>query len=87
MKKSIEVWPSNDAQGNWMLCIKKARGKLTLEEIIQAAKEYEEDYYMMPLKCIDGDMLQYFDDDLASDYVELYSAQAVLEMMGRLKIK
>lgn len=35
MKKNIEVWPSNDAQGNWMLCIKKARGKLTLEEIIQ----------------------------------------------------
>jgi hypothetical protein len=73
-------------------CASRKRGASSLlrrsyREIIQAAKEWEEDCYMMPLKCIDGDMLQYFDDDLAGDYVELYSAQAVLEMMGRLKIK
>ena len=41
MKKGINAWADYDRQGNWMLCIGKKRGKLSLDEIKQAAQEYE----------------------------------------------
>ena len=47
--------------------------------------EYEQNYYGLVMKCMDGDMLQYFDDDLKGDAVELYEMDDVLEMLGRLK--
>lgn len=50
-----------------MLKIKKAKGKLTLEDIRKTAQEYEEDYYGLVLKCIGDDGLQYYDDDIDGD--------------------
>lgn len=43
-KKGIEVWSDYDRQGVWTLHIKKARGKLTLEEIQDVCMEYEQDF-------------------------------------------
>lgn len=87
MKRGIEVEMRVDQQGQCVLVIRKARGKLTLEEIREAAMEYEQDYYGLVLKCIDEDMDQYYDDDLLGDAAELYSIADILELKGRMKIK
>lgn len=87
MKRGIEVEMRVDQQGQCVLVIRKARGKLTLEEIREAAMEYEQDYYGLVLKCIDEDMDQYYDDDLLGDAAELYSISDILELKGRMKIK
>lgn len=52
MKKGLRCEVTYDAAGNWMLVVEKDRGKLTLEDIREAATEYEEDYYALVLKCI-----------------------------------
>ena len=67
MKRGIETHTDYDPQGRWMLCIEKARGKFTLDEIIEAAKEWEEDIYALVLKCLDGEW-----EETQGDYVELY---------------
>lgn len=87
MKKGIEVERKWDADGNLVTIIRKARGKLTLEEIRDAAMEYEQDYYGLVIKAIDEDMDQYYDDDLLGDAAELYTMSDILEMKGRMKIK
>lgn len=72
MKRGIEVWTGHDPAGNWVLHIKKARGTLSVEEIRQAAMEYEQDFYMLVIKALDMDMDQYYmTDDL--DGVMLYN--------------
>lgn len=87
MKRGIEAEMRVDQQGQCVLVIRKARGKLTLEEIREAAMEYEQDYYGLVLKCIDEDMDQYYDDDLLGDAAELYSISDILELKRRMKIK
>lgn len=74
MKKGIEVWPDWDASGRWCLHIKKKIGTLSLDDITQAAMEYEQDFYALIIKAIDGDMMQYYDDIDIGDEVTLYSA-------------
>ena len=75
MKKGIEVWPDHDAAGVWCLRIRKKKGKFTLDEIIEACKEYESDFYMISIKAMDAEMDQYYDmDGFEGDYVTVYSA-------------
>lgn len=75
MSKNIEVWTEYDRAGIWTLCIRKKRGKLTLEEITWACMEYEEDFYMLVICAMDQEIGQYYDtDDLEGDYVTLYRA-------------
>lgn len=64
MKKGLSTEVTYDAAGNWMLIVRKERGKLTLEDIREAAMECEQEYYALILKCIDEDMSQYWEDDL-----------------------
>lgn len=85
MKKGIEVSSEWDPQGYCVTVVRKARGKLTLDEIREAVTESDQDYYGLVLKYMDGDMLQYFEDDLQGDAVELYRMSDVLELLGRLK--
>ena len=86
MKKGIEVSCEWDASGHEVTVVRKERGKLTLDDIREALIEWgDQDYYGLVLKCIDGDMLQYFEDDLKGDCVELYRMSDVLEVMGRVK--
>ena len=73
--KKIETWTDYDRAGHWQLHIKKTRGKLTLDEITEAAMTYDEDFYMLVIKAMSGCMDQYYEtDDLDGDYVTLYRA-------------
>lgn len=75
MKKGIEVWTDYDSQSIWTLHIKKARRRLTLEEIHDACMEHEQDFYMLVICAMDKEIGQYYDiDDLEGDYVTLYRA-------------
>lgn len=67
-----------------MLVIRKKKGKLTIDDIKEAATEYEEDYYGLVLKCVGTDGVQWFEDDLG-DVAELYRITDVLEAFGRVK--
>lgn len=84
MKKGISCEAAYDAQGNWMLIIRKKKGKLTIDDIREAATEYEEDYYGLVLKCVGTDGVQWFEDDLG-DVAELYRITDILEAFGRVK--
>lgn len=85
MKKGVSCETTYDAAGNWMLIVRKERGKLTLEDIREAAREYEEDYYALILKCMSDDTSQYWEDDLRGDVAELYRATEILKVFGRAK--
>ena len=87
MKKGISCKPTYDCNGNWELIIRKDKGKLTLEDIQQAAMEWEQDYYFLTLKCLDTETSQYYDDNLAGDSVELYRATDVLKAWERVREK
>ena len=80
MKKGTEVWPDYDVNGIWCLRIKKVRWKLTLEEIIEIATEWEQDFYAVIIKAVDDDMIQYFDDIEQGDYITLYRATDFLRV-------
>lgn len=74
MKKRITTESEYDVEGRWCLKLKKAKDKFTLDEIIEAAKEWEEDYYAVIIKAMSDETAQYYDDDLDGDYVTLYRA-------------
>ena len=56
------------------LRLKKAKGKFSLDEIIEAAMEWEQDFYAVIIKAVDDDQIQYFDDVEQGDYITLYRA-------------
>ena len=85
MKKGVSCEITYDAAGNWMLIVRKERGKLTLEDIGEAAREYEEDYYALILKCMSDDTSKYWEDDLRGDVAELYRATEMMKAFGRAK--
>ena len=74
MKKGTTIESGSDASGRWGLKIRKAKGKFSLDEIIEAAKEWEEDYYAVIVKAMSDETAQYYDDDLDGDCVTLYRA-------------
>lgn len=75
MSKNIEVWQTYNYAGQWTLNIRKKRGTLTLDEIRQAATDYEQDFYLLVIKAMDEDTSQYYvTDDLDGDYVQLLRA-------------
>lgn len=74
-KPNLEIWADWDKAGAWRLNIRKKRGKLTLEEIMEACRDYEQDFYLLVLCAMDRDTEQYYEvDDLTGDYVQLYRA-------------
>lgn len=78
MKKGIEVWPDWDITGRWILNIRKKRGKLTLDEIREAAMEYEQDLYLLPLNCMPDTWFDGWDGgDDEGDAVQLYRSDAL----------
>lgn len=74
MKKGTTIESGYDASGRWCLKLRKAKGKFTFDEIIEAAKECEEDYYAVIIKAMSDEIAQYYDDDLDGDCVTLYRA-------------
>ncbi len=80
MKKGIEVSADYDRDGRWCLNITKARGKLTLDEIKEAARSWEWDFYIMILDCFhdqEGEMQ--FTEAPVGDCVTLYRTDLFYE--------
>ena len=78
MKKGITCWSDHDRTGRWILVIEKKRGKLTLEDIREAATEWELDIYLLPLDCRE-DEGQCFGDEAEGDRVVLYRTDLLNE--------
>lgn len=73
MKRGIEVRTNYDANGRWCLKIKKSKGKFTLDEIIQAAKEWGVDFYLLLLDAFhDESDNEQFGEVQTGDFVTLY---------------
>lgn len=73
MKRGINVRADYDKSGRWQLIIEKQRGKLTLEEIWETAREWEWDYYLLVLDCYhDPFEMQDFADEGQGDRAVLY---------------
>lgn len=71
MKKGIEVWPSYDKQGRWCIHIQKAKGRFTLDEIIETAREYEQDFYLLLIDAY-HDTEGQLPEEATGDFVTLY---------------
>lgn len=78
MKKGITVSTDYDVNGRWCLIIEKSKGKLTLDEIKEAAREHERDFYLLVLDCYHDEDIQYFEAS-AGDKVTLYRTDALNE--------
>ena len=61
-KKGIETEPGYDKAGRWCITIRKKRGRLTLDEIRQAARECEWDYYLLVIDAFHDDFDEQFGD-------------------------
>ena len=75
MKKGITVYTEYDRLGRWTLIIEKEKGKLTLPEIMAAAREHELDYYLLLLDCYSDGEDQLADEEPIGDKVVLYRAE------------
>lgn len=75
MKKGITAYTEYDKLGRWTLIIEKEKGKLTLPEIMAAAREHEWDYYLLLLDCYSDGEDQFADEGPVGDKVVLYRAE------------
>lgn len=82
MKRGIEVWTEYDREGRWCLKIKKSKGKFSLDEITDIAREYEEDFYAVIINAMSEETAEYYDVDYCGDFVTLYRATDFLESKG-----
>ncbi|MCM1059442.1 MAG: hypothetical protein NC452_04035 [Eubacterium sp.] len=73
MKKGIEAYADFDINGRWVLKITKKKGKLTLDEIKDVCREWEQDFYLLFMDCYNDDEVQ-FNEDIKGDCVEVYQA-------------
>lgn len=74
MKKGLEVWTDYDENGRWYLAIEKKKGRLTLDEIREAAMEWEQDFYALIVEAVDKESQCYYNWDFEGDFVRLYRA-------------
>jgi hypothetical protein len=80
MKKGIEVFQDYDSSRRWRLVIEKKRGKLTLDEIKETARDYEWDFYLLVLDCFhEEDEVPYGYEVPKGDRVELYRTDLFYE--------
>ena len=78
MKKGITAYSDYDVNGRWCLIIEKNKGKLTLDEIKEAAREHEWDFYLLVLDCYHDEDIQFLEAP-AGDKVTLYRTDALNE--------
>jgi hypothetical protein len=79
MKKGIEVYADRDASGRWILVIEKKRGHLSLDEIREAARDWEWDFYLLVLDCFHDEDVPYGYDTPQGDRVILYRTDLLYE--------
>ena len=73
MSKYISYEPCYEADGQFCLKIHKSRGTLTLEEIEEAARSFDEDCYLLRLNCMDNtNCSQDFGEEPTAHTVRLY---------------
>jgi len=87
VKRGINVTFEEDNAGRGYYAVTKKRGKLTIEEVEDALREFaDHDYYALIAKAFDEDSSQYFldidDGEPQGDYVQCYP---VGEIMGLWK--
>lgn len=75
MKKGTEVWSDFDHTGRLCLRAKKAKGRFTLDEITDIAREWEENFYVVIINATAGEE----EEDVTGDFVTLYSAEKFFE--------
>ena len=80
-KTNIETYVEYDKNGRWRLIIEKPRGKLTLDEIKEKAREWEWDYYLLVLDCFHdpNDVQDGYYEPPVGDRVELYRTDLLYE--------
>lgn len=78
VKRGIEVWSGYDRTGRWCLRAKKAQGRFTLDEIREAAREYEWDYYLLVIDAYHDDEDQ-MESGSVGDYATLYRTDLLRE--------
>lgn len=80
MKKGITAQAQWDKTGRWQLVIEKKKGRLTLEEIKETAREWEWDFYLLVLDCFhEENDVPYGYDAPQGDRVELYRTDLLFE--------
>ena len=80
MKKGITAHTQWDKTGRWQLVIEKKKGRLTLEEIKETAREWEWDFYLLVLDCFhEENDVPYGYDAPQGDRVELYRTDLLFE--------
>ena len=86
MKKGIEVWHEWVPMGrknNTIMAVrvKKAKGKLTLDEIKDAVKETEgDDFYLLFIDLFHSPDEMQYDEDISGDIATVYLATDLLHM-------
>ena len=78
MNKRIMVWPDWDKSGRWCLRMQKSRGKFTLDEIRDAARDYEYDFYLLVLDAFHEEE-DHFMEAQSGDFVTLYRTDLFYE--------
>ena len=84
-KTRIEVHADYDDSKNIIYVVEKAKGRLTLEEIQKALKEYEEDFYFLLIDCLHDEFECYqgwneeIDDKNKGDRAIAYPADRLLK--------
>lgn len=78
MKKGTEAWTEYDANGRWCLKIKKEKGRFTLDEIIQVARDWEMDFYLLVIDAFHEETEQ-FGEVQTGDFVTLYRTDLFYE--------
>ena len=80
MKRGVECYPDYDSGGRWCLKISKKKGRLSLDDIREAAREWEWDFYLLVLDCFhDPDDLEQFGEVPEGDLVTLYRTDLLNE--------
>lgn len=79
MKKGITCRPDYDRTGRWCLIVEKKKGRLTLDEIKEAAREWEWDFYLLLLDCFHDTEDDGLNEPPQGDLVILYSAGSLRE--------
>ena len=79
MKKGVEVWSDYDKSGRWCLRVKKSKGRFTLDEIVDIAREYENDFYLLLLDAFHDEYSVQFAETQHGDLVTLYRTDLFYE--------
>ena len=86
MKKGIEVWHEwtrigKNSRSVLAIHVKKAKGKLTLDEIKAAVKEAcGEDFYLLTIDLYHEESEPQYDEDTSGDFVTLYLAYEMMHL-------